>query len=104
MKSKINKKKFKKTILFLKNLPWLIGENAFQFFLIMIFLAIIIGGAFFVNRIMLMKRHYKSELSQMPILDENGLNDIWNVWQARQVKIKGTNSRVYPNPFLPKGE
>ena len=100
----ISKEKIKKVFLFFKNLPWLIGENAFSFFMVMISIAIVLGVFFFVRYIVLAEHRISTTPSQLPVLDEKALERILGSWQFRQDKFDGANSKTYPNLFLPKGE
>ncbi|MBU4351350.1 hypothetical protein L6250_00915 [Candidatus Parcubacteria bacterium] len=102
MKFKINKQKVKKGILFLKNFPWLIGENAFLFFVIMISIAILISAIFFVRYVALIDRYNKASPSQLPTLNEETLKDILETWQQRQNRLDNADNKAYPNFFLPK--
>jgi len=104
MKFKINKEKIKEKVLFLKNFPWLIGENVFTFFVTMIFIAILISTLFFVRYVILIDRYYKIPPSQLPTLNEKTLESILETWQQRQDRLDGADSKVYPNLFLPKSE
>jgi len=100
----IDKENIKKAFLFFKNLPWLIGENTFPFFIVMIFIAIIFGICFFVRNVVLIERRIPINPSQLPVLDEKALERILSSWQFRQDKFDGANSKAYPNLFLPKSE
>ena len=100
----IDKEKIKKVFLFFKNLPWLIGENTFPFFIVMIFIAVVLGVFFFVRYVVLIERRIPIISSQLPVLDEKALERILGSWQFRQDKFDGADSKTYPNLFLPKSE
>lgn len=100
----VDKEKIKKVFLFFKNLPWLIGENAFPFFIVMISIAIVFGVFFFVRNVVLIERRIPITSSQLPVLDEKALERILGSWQFRQEIFDGANSKTYPNLFLPKNE
>ncbi len=114
----IDKENLKKAFLFFKNLPWLIGENTFPFFIVMISIAIILGVCFFVRNVVLIanqrfdisnfqfviERRIPIISSQLPVLDEKAIKGILSSWHFRQDKFDGANSKTYPNLFLPKGE
>jgi hypothetical protein len=100
----IDKENIKKVFLFFKNLPWLIGENAFYFFIVMIFIAIVLGAFFFVRNVIQIEHRISINPSQLPVLNEKALKEILNSWQLRQDKFNGVNGKIYPNLFLPKSE
>ena len=100
----IDKENIKKAFLFFKNLPWLIGENTFPFFIVMISIAVVLVVFFFVRNVVLIERRFPIISSQLPVLDEKAIKGILGSWQFRQDKFDGVNSKTYPNLFLPKSE
>jgi len=100
----IDKENIKKAFLFFKNLPWLIGENTFPFFIVMISIAIVLGAFFFVRNVVRIDHRIPINPSQLPVLNEKALERILGSWQFRQDKFDGANTKTYPNIFLPKSE
>ena len=98
------KEKIKKAFLFFKNLPWLIGENTFPFFIVMISIAVILGAFFSVRNVVLIERRIPIVSSRLPVLDEKAIKGILGSWHFRQDKFDGVNSKTYPNLFSPKSE
>lgn len=100
----VNKEKIKGFLLFLKRLPWTIGERVFPFFVVMIILAVVIGILFFLKSVVLMPRQALPVSSELPVLDEPALEKILRNWQSRQQKLEAADNLDYPNLFSPKGE
>jgi len=104
MKFNINKEKIKEAVSALKHLPWLVGENAFSFFITIIFIAILISSLFFVRYIVLIDHYYRAPPSQLPILNEKTLESILEIWQQRQNRLNNAGNKAYPDFFLPNSK
>jgi len=100
----VDKKKIKKFFVFFKNLPWIIGDNIFSFFVVMIFIAIIAGSFFFVRNIVQIEDRISINPSRLPVFNNKAIEVILNNWRLRQDKFDGINEKIYPNLFLPKSK
>ncbi|PIR58209.1 MAG: hypothetical protein COU70_02080 [Parcubacteria group bacterium CG10_big_fil_rev_8_21_14_0_10_35_15] len=100
----VDKKKIKKFFVFFKNLPWIIGDNIFSFFVVMIFIAIIVGSFFFVRNIVQIEDRISINPSRLPVFNNKAIEVILNNWRLRQDKFDGINEKIYPNLFLPKSK
>ena len=99
----INRKKLKEVFEFLKKSPWIVGEQIFLFFVIMIFFAIAIAAIFSFKYVILAQRQQPS-LSELPFFERQALQGILENWQVRQEIFDKTDNKIYPNLFSPKGK
>ena len=89
---------------FLKNLPWVLGDRFFLFFVLMALLAVISGGLFFLKYVVLMNVGKGEEAFGLPRLEKQVLQGILKEYETRRENLEQTNSKIYPNPFSPKSE
>lgn len=99
--SKIKKIRLKEIKGFLKRLPIILGKNAFFTFLGLFVLSLIL--AFFV-----FQKYYLSITKVEPETTEEQFKfhsetyqEVIDVWQEKEERLKKTEVKQYPNPFLP---
>lgn len=91
--------KIKKIKEFLKRLVWIIGRNAFVVFVILFFLALILGGFIFYKYSFLAEKS-EPQITERPLrLEETIYQKILKEWQIRQQKFKEAEEKEYPDLF-----
>lgn len=99
MPGNIPKIKSKQTKNFFKKLLGQIAEHPFLTFLILVFIALIIGGWQFYQYSILAQRA-KPEISEAKIqFKENLYQEILSEWQSREERFESAQTKEYPNPF-----
>jgi hypothetical protein len=97
----INKEKLKNILQFLRRLPWIVGEQVFLFFAIIIFFAIAAAAVFSFKYVILAQQQQPS-LPELPFFERQALQGILETWQARQEIFDKADNKIYPNLFSPK--
>ncbi len=96
---KIPKFKTKKIKEFFKNLPQILGEQAFLAFLIFLFIVFIFGGIIFYKYDILAQRA-TPQVTEKPLqFEEKTYEDVLKIWQEKENKFKVSDSKIYPDPF-----
>lgn len=99
---KIPKFKTKEIKRFLGKLPRIVGEHQFITALILIFLALILGGFIFYQYSFLVEKK-EIELREKPLyFQEKTFQEILKIWQEREKRLKETDLKEYPDLFKPK--
>jgi predicted neutral ceramidase superfamily lipid hydrolase len=84
---------------FLKKLPRILAEQAFISFLVLLLLALILGGLIFYKYSILVQKE-KLEVPEGPIqFKEKTYQEVLKIWQEREKKFEEANSKQYLNPF-----
>lgn len=87
-------------IKFFKKLPKILGERAFIFFLILLFLALIFGGLVFYKYSILAQKA-EPEIFEKPLkFKEETYQEVLKTWKERQKIFEETELKTYPDPFL----
>ncbi len=102
-KKAVIKEKLEKAILFIKMVPWVIGEKAFSFFLAMIFLGIVVSSFLFFKYVFL-ARQQEYDLPCLPVLETDKLNAVLKAMADRDLEFKTTDSKTHPDLFSPKAK
>ena len=83
-----------------EKLKW-VAENAFWIFLILVFLALILGGATFYKYYILVE-DTESEIKEAPLqFNKNLYQNILAEWQIRGERLEVADSKKYPDLFEP---
>jgi len=98
----INKEKLKNILQFLRRLPWIVGEQVFLFFAIMIFFAIAAAAVFSFKYVILEQQQQQPSLPELPFFERQTLQEIVENWQVRQEIFDKADDKIYPNLFSPK--
>jgi len=89
----------KKVKEFLKKLVWIIGGNAVIVFVILIFLALILGGFAFYKYSFLVEKSEPKFTGEPLRFEEAAYQKISQEWQIRQKKFEQADLKEYPNLF-----
>ena len=85
----------------LKELPIILGRNAFLSFLVLFAISLIFGGIIFYFNYLLIER-IEPEITKAEFkFQSKTYQDVLNVWQEKDGILKKTDSKTYPNPFFP---
>lgn len=96
---KIKSKKFQKITAFFKRLPRIMAENAFLTSLMLLVIAMVLGGLAFYKYSILVEQR-ESELLEKPFyFNEKGFQEVQKIWQERQTRFERADSKEYLNPF-----
>jgi len=98
---KITKINLKKTKIFLRKLPRILGEKAFLFFLALLFLVLIFSGLVFYRYSFLIQKQIPdiSQLEQPIQFKEKTYQDVLSIWQKKERRFQEAETKTYPNPF-----
>lgn len=91
--------KFNKIKNFLKKIPRILAERAFLFFLFLFLISLIFGIFIFYKYNILVKKTEVKITKQPTQLNQKAYEDILNIWQEREKKLKEIESKQYQNPF-----
>jgi hypothetical protein len=98
----ILKGKTTKTILFLREFPWFLGENVFIFFLAAISLALLLGGMFAYKYVVLFQRQELAPTEKLLSFDKSSLEKVLKAWQMQDERFQAADTKIYPSLFVPK--
>lgn len=86
--------KFTKAKKFLIKLPETLAKHVFLTFLVLIFIAFILGGFIFYKYSFLVEK-IEPQITKNPFqIEKNLFQKILNVWQEREKKFKETESKI----------
>lgn len=84
---------------FLRKFLRILGEEAFLFFLVLIFLALILGGLLFYKYSFLVEKA-KPEVLEKPLqFEEKTHQEVLKILKELQKKFEETELKKYPDPF-----
>lgn len=96
----LKREKIKKIKEVFKKLPRGLAENAFLTFLVLFFLALILGGLLFYQYSILAQEK-RPKVLEVPLpFNEKVFQDILQIWQERQKKFEEKEPKEPPNPFI----
>ena len=98
---KITRIKFNTLKIFFRKLPPILAEKAFLCFLALLFLAVIFSGlVFYKYSLLVQDKEPDISQAEKPIqFKEKTYQDILTIWQEKEKRFQGTETKVYPNPF-----
>lgn len=96
---KIKKIKLKHIKSFLKKIPVTLGENAFLSFLGLFFLSLIFAFAIFYTQYLSLKKIEPEPTTEFKF-NSNTYQEVLKVWEEKEERLKKTDSKQYPNPFI----
>jgi len=77
----------------------ILGEEAFLFFLVLIFLALILGGFLFYKYSFLVEKA-KLEILEEPLqFEEKTYQEVLKIWKEREKIFQEADLKQYPDPF-----
>ena len=97
---KLKKFKLKEIIVFFQKLPFILGKNAFLTFLGLFILALIFASFVFYTNYILIKDIDSDIIQKEFKFDSQTYQEILEIWQEKEKRLKETDSKIYPNPFV----
>lgn len=98
--SKVTKIKVKEIADFFKKLPFILGKNAFLSFLGLFILAILFASFIFYTNYIAIKNIESDIIQQEFKFESESYQEILQIWQERENRLKETDFKSYPNPFV----
>ena len=97
---KLKKFKLKEVTVFFQKLPLILGKNAFLTFLGLFILALIFASFVFYTSYILIKDIDFDIIQEEFKFDSQAYQEVLEIWQEKEKRLKETDSKIYPNPFI----
>jgi len=99
---KFKKIKLRNIKVFLKKLPRVVAQRAFLAFLILFSLSLTFSGLVYWRQSTLINEAQPESLGKQLKFRLKTYHDILTIWQQKEDRFDGANTKTYPNLFISK--